>query len=209
MSQLIACKNQRGIVLAADSKAIDIDAAGNITEFTISRLFPLTHHSVILSGGAAAGENMARSLKNFVAEEDFGDVDEVYSAALPFLASEYTEFMRKACEIQQLEPAHHVYFILAGRSAQDPENPYKMYFLWTKNKRPQLDGDEISVVFTVPRVFRLEYKLSRIAAENTDITGMQAAVLDGMASQAERNEEVGGPFQYAVITQDGINIAEV
>ena len=197
------------MVLAADSKAIDIDAAGNIMEFTISRLLQLTDQSVILSGGAAAGESMARSLKNFISDEKFGDIDEVYSAALPFLVSEYTEFMRKACENQPLAPTHHVHFILAGRSTGDPGNPFKMYFLWTKNKRLQLDGDEIHTVFTVPRVIRLEVKLSQFAVKNTDVAKMQEAVLEGMISQTARNDEVGGPFQYAVITPERIDIAKV
>lgn len=208
MSQLIACKNKLGIVLAADSKAIDVDASGKMIEFSIARLVPLTDHTVILSGGAAAGESMARSLKDFVAEEDLGDVDAVYNAALPFLASEYTEFMRKACKIKPLDPAHHVHFILAGRSIRDPKSPFKTYFLWTKKKLPQLDGDEIGAAFTVPRVIRLEYKLSRIAAENADIDEMQEAIRDGMVSQAEKNDDIGGPFVYATITKEGIRITE-
>lgn len=208
MSQLIACKNQHGIVLATDSKAIDVDASGKIMEYSISRLLPLSDHTAILSGGAAAGESMAKALKGFIAEENLADVDAVYNAALPFLASEYSEFMRKTCEIQPLDPVHHVHFILAGRSARDPQKPFKMYFLWTKRKLPQLDGDEITAAFTVPRIIRLEYKLSQLAAENVGIGRMQEVIHDGMTSQAEKNEEVCGPFQYAVITKEGIKITE-
>ena len=32
MSQLIACKNKNGVVLAADSKALNIDASGKVLE---------------------------------------------------------------------------------------------------------------------------------------------------------------------------------
>jgi len=57
-------------------------------------------------------------------------------------------------------------------------------------------------------VIRLEYKLSRIAAENADIDKMQEAIRDGMVSQAEKNDEIGGPFVYATITKEGIRITE-
>ena len=83
-----------------------------------------------------------------------------------------------------------------------------MYFLWTKKKRPQLDGDEISVAFTVPRMIRLEYILSQMTLGNSGLTRIQEVIAEAMTSQAGRNEEVGGPFQYAVITQDGIRIIE-
>ena len=208
MSQLIACKNRHGIVLATDSKAIDVDASGKIMEYSISRLLPLNDHTAILAGGAAAGESMAKALKGFIADENLADVDAVYNAALPFLASEYTDFMSKTCEIQPLDPVHQVHFILAGRSVRDPQKPFKMYFLWTKKKLPQLDGDEITAAFTVPRIIRLEYKLSQMVAENAGIDKMQDVIRDGMALQAEKNEEVCGPFHYAVITKEGIKITK-
>ena len=208
MSQLIACKNQHGIVLATDSKAVDIDTSGNLVEYSVSRLLTLTDHTVILSGGAAAGESMAKALKAFIAEENINDVDAVYNAALPFLASEYTEYMRKACEVQPLDPVHHVHFILAGRSTRDPNNPFKMYFLWTKKKLPQLDGDEITAAFSVPRMIRLEYRLSQMVAENNDIGKIQEAIHEGMISQAKNNEEIDGPFTYAIISEDGVNITD-
>ena len=208
MSQLIACKNRHGIVLAADSKAIDIDASGKIREFTVARLTSLTDQTAILSGGAAAGENMTKALQAVVAEENLSDVEAVYNAALPFLASEYAEFMRKSCELQPLDPVHYVHFILAGFSKRDPQNPFKMYFLWTKKKLPQLDGDEITTAFTVPRMIRLEYQLSRMAADDADIDGIREVVREGMKAQAEKHEEIGGPFVYAAITKEGIQITE-
>jgi hypothetical protein len=209
MSLLIACRNRNGIVLTADSKAIDVEASGKIVEYAISRMHQLTDGTVILCGGAAAGENMTKALKKFVADENLNDVDAVYAAALPFLASEYTEFMRKTCEVLPLDPVHHVHFILAGRSAQDPQNPYKTYFLWTKKKRPQLDGDEITAAFTVPRMMRLEYKLNQMAEENQSTESIRAEISKSVAAQADKNEDIGGPFFYARITAEGISIDKV
>jgi hypothetical protein len=208
MSQLIAVKNANGIVVAADSRALDGDSLGNITEYSINRLIKLSDHTAILAGGAVAGENMCRALKEFIAEERLLDVEAVYTAALPFLASEYQQFMRKSCEGLPLDPIHHIHFILAGYSGKNTRNPFQLYLLWTKKKRPQLDGDEITSAFCVPRLIRLEHSLNKLAHSNTPLETVYAEVRSGMEKQAETQEDVAGPMAYAVITRDGFQQIE-
>jgi hypothetical protein len=208
MSQLIACKNKNGIVLAADSKALDIDASGTVTEHTVSRLIQLADHSLILAGGASAGVTMARALKGFLSGEKWDGVEAVYDAALPFLASQYTEFMRKSCEVQPLDPMHHVHFIIAGRSSADAPDPFKLYFLWTKKKLPQLAGEAIGNAFSVPRLIRLEYRLSQMAADGADLDSLQKAALQGIQERIDTDDEAGGPVAHAAITTAGVQLFE-
>jgi hypothetical protein len=208
MSQLIAVKNANGIVVAADSKALDSDTSGNITEHSINRLIKLSDYTAILAGGAVAGELMCRSLKEFIAEERLRDVEAVYTAALPFLASEYQQFMRKSCEVLPFDPIHQFHFILAGYSGKNKRNPFQLYLFWTKKKRPQLDGDEISAAFSVPRSIRLEHRLNKLALSNAALEEVYAEVRSGMAKQAETQEDVAGPMAYAVITRDGFQRKE-
>lgn len=208
MSQLIAVKNTNGIVVAADSKALDGDNFGNITEYSIKRLIKLSDHTAILAGGAVAGENMCRALEKFIAEERLLDIEAVYTAALPFLASEYQQFMRKSCEVLPVDPIHHIHFILAGYSGKNRRNPFQLYLLWTKKKRPQLDGDEITAAFSVPRLMRLEHSLNQMAQSNTSLEKIYAEVRLGMEKQAEIQEDVAGPMAYAVITRAGFQRKE-
>ena len=70
MSQLIACKTERGIVLGADGKAVDVDANGNLIELRVDRLHQLSQYTAILNGGSAAGESMCLALRRFVDEEN-------------------------------------------------------------------------------------------------------------------------------------------
>jgi len=161
MSQLISCQNANGIVLAADSRAIFFDVSGKMSDIKINRLVQLSQHTAILTGGATEGMEMCQTLKRFVTEEGLNEIQEVYGAALPFLAGEYEKFMRKECEIIPIDPIHHVYFILAGYTTKDPNRLFRLYLLWTKKKLPQLDGDEISFSYTAPRIMGLEYRLSR------------------------------------------------
>jgi hypothetical protein len=208
MSQLIAVKNTNGIVVAADSKALDSDTYGNITEYSINRLIKLSDHTAILAGGAVAGENMCRALKEFISEERLLDVEAVYTAALPFLASEYQQFMRKSCEVLPLDPIHHIHFILAGYSGKNIRNPFQLYLLWTKKKRPQLDGDEITSAFCVPRLIRLEHSLNQMAHSDAPLEKIYTEVRLGMKKQADIQEDVAGPMAYAMITRDGFQRKE-
>lgn len=208
MSQLIACQNVHGIVLATDGKAIDFDPTGKMIELKLDRLVQLTKQTAILTGGAADGAEMCHALKNFLGEEKIEDIQEVYGASLPFLSTEFERFMRKRCEILPVDPIHHVYFVLAGYTAKDPQRPFRLYLLWTKKKLPQLDGDEISVAYTAPRIMGLEYRLNQLAKENVPLDQILLEVKKGMQKIVKTQEEVGPPFNYAFITKEGFRRAD-
>jgi hypothetical protein len=204
MAQLIACHNNHGIVLAADSKALDFNDNGQLIDYTVDRLVQLGKHAAILAGGAAQAAHMAKALKSFVESEGLSDIEDIYQAALPFLGSEYARFLRHKCQEPELDPLMHVYFILAGYTARSSQQPRRVYFLWTKKKLPQLDGDEISNAFTVPRRMGLEYNLNQLAKSNAAIDEILAKIKDGLETLGRNNEEVGKPFAYAVLTQYGL-----
>jgi hypothetical protein len=203
MSQLIVCQNSHGIIFASDSTALSIDLSGKATHMTVDRMLQLSAHTAILTGGAAEGLDMITELKNFVQEEGLDDVQDVYEAALPFLATRFETFMRKLCEVIPLDPIHHLYFILGGYTARDPERPFRLYLLWTKKKLPQLDGDEIPRVYSAPRLMGLEYKLNRLCQENTPLEHVLPEVKKAMEGRAGEDEEVGPPFGFAFITEEG------
>lgn len=203
MSQLISCQNANGIVLAADSRAIFFDVSGKMSDIKINRLVQLSQYTAILTGGAAEGMEMCQTLKKFITEEGLNEIQEVYGAALPFLASEFEKFMRKECEIIPIDPIHHVYFILAGYTNKDPNRPFRLYLLWTKKKLPQLDGDEISFSYTAPRIMGLEYRLNQLCQENKPLNQILSEAKKGMEKTAKTQEEIGPPFSYAFITQEG------
>jgi len=208
MSQLIACRNAHGIVLAADSLALDLDRKEAMVPVKTERFLPLGDHAAILTGGAPEGTGMCRTLKRFIAEEALRNVEDIYRAALPFLASEYELFMRKKCQVLPVDPLHHVHFILAGVSSQDSAQPYRMYLLWTKKSLPQLDGDEIGLAYTVPRRMGLEYTLGQLCKENKPLEEILLMVRRHMEKLGQEQDEVGPPFTYAVITQEGVRVVE-
>lgn len=203
MSQIIACKNESGIVMAADGLAVDFDTRGNMVRLEVTRLIRLTPHAAILAGGAAAGEAMCRALANFLAEEKLTDIEEVTGAALPFLATEYERFMRKTCGELPIDPIHHVHFILGGYSERNTANPFQLHLIWTKKRLPQLDSDEITSAYSVPRLIGLEVRLARLARERKAPADILPEIRKALETQAAANEEIAGPFAAGVITAKG------
>lgn len=205
MSQIIACKTENGIVLASDSKAVEMDLQGHLTEHEINRLFQLTPHTAILTGGSLEGAKMCESLKDFIGQEQLEDIEEVYNATLPFLASEYERFMRKTCEFLPIDPINQVHFILAGYSARNQKNPFQLYLLWTKKKLPQIDGDEISIAYSIPRLINLEFQLNQRCKKNEPLNGLIPLIRDCLDKQSTAHDEIAGPFSFAFITRDGFD----
>ena len=147
---------------------------------------------------------MANSLKNFVRGEGLKDVQDLYGATLAYLATEYEEFMRKNCEILPIDPIHYVSFILAGMTSRDEERPFRLYYLWTKKKLPQLDGEEISNAFSLPRRMTLEYQLNQLSKREASLDDILDAVKGGV-EKLRAQGEAKAPFSWAKITQDGFH----
>ncbi|UCG11582.1 MAG: hypothetical protein JSU72_13745 [Deltaproteobacteria bacterium] len=208
MSQLVVCQNAEGIVLAVDSKSVSFDSSGNMIDVQVDSLVQLGPHAAILAGGAAESAEMCQKLRTFLAEEELTDVQDIYTAALPFLGSEYEKIMRTKCETIPVDPIHHIYFILAGYTPKDFLRPFRMYMLWTKKKLPQLDGDEIGFAYTVPRRMGLEYKLNQLAKDNVPLSQVLQAIKESMEILGQQQEEVGPPYDFASITKEGFQKAD-
>ncbi len=202
MSQIIVAQNVNGIVLASENRAIELDENGNEISLQINRLVSLTSHCALLISGSAEGRDMGSGLKNFVAEEKLNDIQDIYGTALAYLSTEYERFMRKKCELLPIDPIHQVSFILSGKTDKDRKMPFRLYYIWTKKKLPQLDGDEISHAFSLPRRMGLEFQLNKMCKENSPLKEILAKMKDGM-EQLKRKGEVSGPFSFATISQEG------
>jgi hypothetical protein len=202
MSQIIVAQNVHGIVLAGENRAIQLDEKGNEISLQINRLLPLFPHCALLISGSAEGRDMGSALKNFLVEEKLNDVQDIYGAALAFLSTEFERFMRKKCELLPVDPIHQVSFVLAGRTERDRVMPFRLYFLWTKKKLPQIDGDEISNAFSLPRRMGLEFQLNKMCKEDAPLKEILKKMTEGM-EQLKSKGEVSGPFSFGMITQEG------
>jgi len=69
--------------------------------------------------------------------------------------------------------------------------------------RVELDGDEISSVYSVPRLMRLEYRLNQLSQANKSLLDILTEIRPNLEKQADTHDEISGPFSYAVISRDG------
>jgi hypothetical protein len=202
MSQSVVAQSNQGIVLAVENRIIQLNEKGEEVSLAMNRLLPLSTHCALLASGAAEGVDMGNSLKSFIQGEGLKDVQDIYGATLAYLSTEFERFMRKKCEILPIDPIHHVSFVLAGRTAKDKERPFRLYYLWTKKKLPQLDGDEISHAFSLPRRMGLEYQLNLLGKENARVEELWARMKEGI-EKLKAQGEVQAAFSWAQITPDG------
>ena len=202
MSQIVVVRSSRGIILAAENRAIQLNEREEEVSLEVKRLLPLSSQSALLTAGAPEGIEMANSLKNFVQGEGLRDVQDLYGATLAYLSTEYERFMRKKCEILPVDPIHYVSFILAGKTSKDEERPFRLYYLWTKKKLPRLDGEEISNAFSVPRRMVLEYQLNQLSKRDASLDDILDAV-KGWVEKLRTQGEVKSPFSWAKITEEG------
>jgi hypothetical protein len=202
MAQILAAQNNQGVALAAENMAVQLDDTGKEIPFLMNRLLPLTSHAALMTAGAAEGVEMGNALKIFIEGEKVNDVQELYGATLAFLSTEYERFMRKKCEMLPIDPIHQVSFILAGRTEKDAAKPFRLYFLWTKKKLPQLDGDEISHAFSIPRQMGLEFQLNTLCKENAPLEEIVDRMKEGI-EKLKGQGEIRFPVSYALITQEG------
>jgi hypothetical protein len=64
MSQIIVAQNSNGIVLAAENRAVQLDAEGKEVPYQVNRLLPVATHVALLTSGAVEGieEKIASSI---------------------------------------------------------------------------------------------------------------------------------------------------
>ena len=202
MSQIIVAQSIHGIILAAEKRAAMVNDKGEEVSLSSDRLIPLSPSCALIAAGAVEGVEMGKSLKEFLRGEVLADVQDIYGAALAYLATEHDRLMRKKCEILPIDIIHHVSFILAGKTERDPKRPFRLYYLWTKKKLPQLDGDEISHAFCLPRRMGLEYQLNQMGKANAPLEGILAKAREGM-EKLRMQGEASGPVAWARINRDG------
>ena len=202
MSEIIVAQNRYGIVLAAEKRAVQMGEGEKEVELHLDRLFPLTNDCGLIAAGAAEGVDMGKALKNFIEGEKMTDVQEIYGASLAFLSTEYERFMRKKCEVLPIDPIHQISFILAGRTERDKDMPFRLYFLWTKRKLLQLDGEEIPNVFSLPRRMGLEFQLNKLCKENASLKEIIKRVVEEIRRLKDQ-EEVSSSFSFATISVEG------
>jgi len=214
MTQLIACSTPEGILLATDSLATWFDQTGAMRHFNLKKILRLGSHAAMVSAGIGIGVEMGSAFQEFLRERRVEGIEEILRFAPPFFTDRYVKFLRtremdfdlprpsddEASE--EPSPWSGVYFILAGYSFKDRQQPYHLHLLGTEGEGDSIAPYSTSPIFLIPRSLSMEKRLEAQCLAGSSI-GHLLSLCKSFLKKRSTEGEVGPPFYFATITQAG------
>jgi hypothetical protein len=207
MTQALAGFNQHGIVLATDSRATRVDAAGRLELFNLKKLFSLGDRGAILSGGAGVSVPVSLALGREINLRGLTEIDHQVEFALYFLSRGYGRYLQQ--HGPEPEGFRRIYFILAGYSPQIPPPSWRLALLGSEENELPLRPIPVDNVVVMPRNLGMEMRLLKALSQGADLTELLKMSKDFLEKQAALKAEVGPPFYFATITAAGYQAVEV
>jgi hypothetical protein len=208
MTQALAGFNDHGLVLATDSRATRLDAAGRLEYFSVGKLFPLGTCCAVLSGGAGVSVPLSLALRREI-EQRWGliEFDDLVGFAQSFLSLAYTRHLRQ--QGPEPEGFRRLYFILAGHSPQAPPPGYRLTLLGSEENELPLRLIPVGNLVVMPRNLGMEMRLFKALREGAPLTELLKMSKDFLEKMAAIKEEVGPPYYFATITPAGYEAVAV
>jgi hypothetical protein len=202
MTQTLAGLNEHGIVLATDSRATRIDAAGHQEIFTVNKLFPLDPCTAILSGGAGVSVPLSLALRQQIIRHPGSLLfEELVEFAQSFLSRGYERHLE--AHGPEAEGLRRLYFILAGYDPDKPSSAFAIVLLGSEENELPLKLIPTGNVVVMPRNLGMEMRLFQALSRNADLEDILQMSQDFLENMAAVKDEVGPPFHFATITSRG------
>ena len=214
MTQVIACSTPEGILLATDSLATWFDQTGAMRHFNLKKILRLGSHTAMVSAGIGIGVEIGSAFQKFLQERSVEGIEEVLRFAPPFFTDRYVTFLRERGrnldlskpsddgESDELSPWAGVYFILAGYSFKDRQQPYHLRLLGSEENGDSIIPYSTSPILLIPRSLSMEKRLEAQCLAGSSI-GNLLSLCKSFLKRRSVEGEVGSPFYFATITQAG------
>jgi hypothetical protein len=214
MTQVIACSTPDGILLATDSQATWFDQTGAIRHFNLKKILRLGTHTAMVSAGIGIGVEIGSAFQEFLQERSVEGIEEVLRFAPPFFTDRYVRFLReRETDLDLSRPSHDgesdepspwtgIYFILAGYSFKDREQPYHLHLLGSEEKGDCIIPYSTSPILLIPRSLSMEKRLETQCLAGSSM-GHLLSLSKSFLKKRCMEGEVGPPFYFATITRAG------
>ena len=214
MTQVIACSTPEGILLATDSLATWFDQTRAMKHFNLKKILRLGSHTAMVSAGIGIGVEMGSAFKKFLQERRVEGIEDVLRFAPPFFTDRYVTFLRERemdrdlsrpsddGEPDEPSPWKGVYFILAGYSFKDRQQPYHLHLLGSDENGDSITPYSTSPILLIPRSLSMEKRLEAQRLAGSSI-GHLLSLCKSFLKKRSAEGEVGPPFYFATITQAG------
>jgi 20S proteasome alpha/beta subunit len=214
MTQVIACSTADGILLATDSLATWFDQTGAMRHFNLKKILRLGSHTAMVSAGIGIGVEIGSAFQEFLQERRVEGIEEVLRYALPFFTDRYVKFLRERemnldlsrssddGESDEPSPWGGIYFILAGYSFKDRQQPYHLHLLGSEENGDSITPYSTSPILLIPRSLSMEKRLEAQRLTGSPV-GQLLSLCKSFLRKRSADGEVGPPFYFAMITQAG------
>jgi 20S proteasome alpha/beta subunit len=214
MTQIIACSTAEGILLATDSLATWFDQTGTMRHFNLKKILRLGSHTAMVSAGIGIGVEIGSAFQKFLQERRAEGIEEVLGLAPPFFTERYVKFLREKerdpdlsrpsnnGESDEPSPWGGVYFILAGYSFKDRQQPYHLHLLGSGEEGDSITPYSPSRILLIPRSLSMEKRLEAQCLAGSSI-GHLLSLCKSFLTKRSADGEVGPPFYFATITRAG------
>lgn len=205
MSQQVLAVSQDKILLASDSLVMAWEEVGAVARGCVRKLHQVGSRALACSVGLAVGVDLTRALAERVRLmrlESFGLLERF---ARSFLEGSFARFAarhRRWFE-EHPEAPRLLYFTLAGYE----ERAKRCRAVVWESKDLEVPFEEISLgpVLTMPRVLTLEARLLSLWQDpGMALPELARFCLEALEKISARDERVGGPFQVAAVTPQGV-----
>jgi 20S proteasome alpha/beta subunit len=202
MTQTLVGFNQRGIVMASDSRATRFDAQGRKEYFSVEKLFPLGRYAGIVSGGSGVSIPLTHLLRREVLRRGLLAVEDILKFAVPFLSEHYGTFLAEHGPEKE-EELRRLNFIIAGYSLEDPDHQYQIYLVESENNALPFKVTPVKPLLVMPRNLSMEMRLFKALKSGSSLDELTRICQEFLEKVSALQEEIGPPFFFATITRAG------
>jgi hypothetical protein len=207
MSQLIICKTAKGVLMAADRR-VEVQESGQTRVVSRRKLFPVGVSAACMSGGAAMGIEVSRTLAQTFAEGCDMPTLELEGFILATFQKEYDAFVRRGEKWFSEHPeAHRRSYFFLGALGEDSA-PVMRFYASEEHGEPYRSVP-IGEVLTAPRRIGLESRLAKAVASGAGLAELKEIAVEGMRRIEKAEESVGGPFDVVMIDSSGLQWSQV
>ncbi len=209
MTQLAVARTKENIVIGVDSKAVYYSDKGSKNYINnVTKLLRLAPEVLVAVAGSGHGIRLTEQFLQHSMEQGFWNYEDIVRRAILFFRERLPVVQLQLREESRHPDLERFYFIFMGKNYRKKDNlaELRSHVLLSEGLNEPLRLIEVKTVLTIPRQIGLEYILSRAIIEQKSVSYIRSVMLKYMQKLSERSNDVGPPYQFAILSAQGINL---
>lgn len=207
MTQILVCRCEEGIVLASDSRAVVYPSQEEKDRrfIHVKKVFQLGSRTVAVAAGAGYGTLLCEGLERHLLEMDLDHYAAIAGEAPRFLQAQLDGLRKNQPRGIVPDELNRFFLVIAGHAPGGEMDPFRFLLLGVEGPEGDVRVIPTGSVVAVPRHMGAEYRLVRFHPDAGGLNSVEAFLEELLMWMARKNEEIGAPFHFTRITQEGIS----